>query len=242
MRVLKSLPFKKDKLSGRQLKKKMLQLLRAENFKIGLAEMGRFPARQAVGPLFSFLCSLDELVKWRAVTAMGKVISDLAESDLESARVVMRRFIWNLNDESGGIGWGCPESMAEVMAQNEKLAEEYWCILLSYIQPEGNYLEHEGLQRGVLWGIGRLAHTRMQCMQTAAGFLLPYMKSEDPNLRGIAAWAIGPVLNPEVIQPLEELARDPARLMLYRGGRLAEYSVGQLARKALAQFEPPAKV
>ncbi len=242
MRVLKSLRFKKDKLGGRQLKKKILQLLQADNFKDGLAEIRRFPARQAVGPLFSCLCSLDELVKWRAVTAMGKVISDLAVSDPESARVVMRRFIWNLNDESGGIGWGCPESMAEVMAQNEKLAEEYGCILLSYIQPKGNYLEHEGLQRGVLWGIGRLAHTRTQCMQTAAGFLLPYMTSEDSNLRGIAAWAAGPVLNPELIQPLKELTRDPARLMLYRGGRLAEYSVGRLAREALAQFEQAAKV
>ncbi len=221
---MKSLRFKKDKLGGRQLKKKILQLLQADNFKDGLAEIRRFPARQAVGPLFSCLCSLDELVKWRAVTAMGKVISDLAVSDPESARVVMRRFIWNLNDESGGIGWGCPESMAEVMAQNQKLAEEYGCILLSYIQPKGNYLEHEGLQRGVLWGIGRLAHTRTQCMQT------------------IAAWAAGPVLNPELIQPLKELTRDAARLMLYRGGRLAEYSVGRLAREALAQFEQAAKV
>ncbi len=233
--------MRNEKISGRQLKKKMLQLLRAEKFENGLAEICRFPARQVVGPLFSFLCSLDELVKWRAVTTMGKVISELAASDLESARVVMRRFIWNLNDESGGIGWGCPESMAEAMAQNEKLAGEYWCILISYIQPEGNYLEHEGLQRGVLWGIGRLAHTRPQCMQTAAGFLLPYMKSKDPNLRGLAAWAVGPVLNPEAIQQLQELARDPAGLMLYRSGRLTQYSVGRLALEALAKVKDRAK-
>ncbi len=230
-----------EKMGGRQLKKKMLQLLLAENFKKGLDEIRRLPPRKAVGPLFSYLCSLDELVKWRAVTAMGNVLSDLAASDLESARVVMRRFIWNLNDESGGIGWGCPESMADAMTRNEKLAAEYGCILFSYIQPDRNYLEHEGLQRGVLWGVGRLAHSRPECMQTAAGFLLPYMRSEDPNLRGLAVWAVSPMLNAEAIHRLQQLAHDPAGLMLYRGEQLAQYSVGQLAREALAQVDQPAK-
>jgi hypothetical protein len=232
--------MKKDKIRGRQLKKKMLQFLLAEDFDKGLDEIRRLPPRKAVGPLFSYLCSLDELVKWRAVTAMGKVISDLAATDLESARVVMRRFIWNLNDESGGIGWGCPESMAEAMARDEKLAAEYGCILISYIQPDGNYLEHEGLQRGVLWGVGRLAHTRPECMQTAAGYLLPYMRSEDPHLRGLAVWAVSSMLSAEAIQRVQQLVRDPAGLMLYRCGQLTQYSVGQLAREALAQVEQPA--
>ena len=244
-KAITSLPprgiMKKDKMSGRQLKKKMLQLLLAEDFIKGFEEIRQLPPRKAVGPLFSYLCSLDELVKWRAVTAMGKVISDLAASDLESARVVMRRFIWNLNDESGGIGWGCPESMAEAMACNEELAAEYGCILISYIQPDRNYLEHEGLQRGVLWGVGRLAHTRPECIQTAAGFLLPYMKSEDPNLRGLAVWAVSPVLSAEAIHRLQQLVDDPAGLMLYHGGQLAHYSVGQLAREALAKLEQEEK-
>jgi hypothetical protein len=229
--------MRNEKMGGSQLKKKMLQLLLAEDFKKGLDEIRRLPPRKAVGPLFSYLCSLDELVKWRAVTAMGTVLSDLAASDLESARVVMRRFIWNLNDESGGIGWGCPESMADAMARNEKLAAEYGCILFSYIQPDRNYLEHEGLQRGVLWGVGRLAHNRPECIQTAAGFLVPYMRSEDPNLRGLAVWAVNPILNVEAIHRLQQLAHDPAGLMLYRGEQLAQYSVGQLAREALAQVD-----
>jgi hypothetical protein len=229
--------MKNGKLTSRQLRKKILPLLRAENFDTGLAEIRRFPARQAAGPLFSFLCSMEELVKWRAVTALGRVISDLAESDLESARVMIRRFIWNLNDESGGIGWGCPESMAEAMAQNERLAQEYGCILMSYIQPQGNYLEHEGLQRGVLWGVGRLANARPQLMQTAAEFLLPYLESDDPNLRGLAVWAASPILIPKAIRKLKELVRDPAGLVLYRDGSLAQCTVGRLAREALAQIE-----
>ena len=46
---------------------------------------------------------------------MGVVVAGLAEHDMESARVVMRRLMWNLNDESGGIGWSSPEAMGEIM-------------------------------------------------------------------------------------------------------------------------------
>ena len=225
------------KLGGRRLKKKVAELLQTEDFTKGLVEISRLPARQVVNPLFSFLCSIDELVKWRAVTAMGKVISNLAASDLESARVIMRRFIWQLNDESGGIGWGCPESMAEAMVQNETLAEEFWCLLISYTQPEGNYLEHPILQRGVLWGVGRLAHSRPQYARPAAAHLLAYMESTDPILRGLAAWAAGPIAGKELIPRLKRLICDQGQLTVYRGGQIVPDTVGRLAQAALDSAE-----
>jgi hypothetical protein len=226
--------MKTEKIGGRELKKKIRQHLQTEPFDEALDEICRLPLKQTVSPLFSFLCSVDERIKWRAVTALGKVVSDLAASDPESARVVMRRFIWNLNDESGGIGWGCPESMAEVMAQNQRLADEYSSILTSYIQPEGNYLEHEILQRGVLWAVGRLTHACPQYTRKIGGYLIAYMKSGDPILRGLAAWAAGPAGGAETIPQLKELADDPSQLMLYRNGKFDRYSVGQLAREALS--------
>ena len=212
-------------------------MLQADDFAGGLCEICRLPARQVVNPLFSFLCSIDEQVKWRAVTALGRVTSDLAENELESARVVMRRFIWQLNDESGGIGWGCPESMAEAMAQNVTLAAEFWCLLISYIQPEGNYLEHPVLQRGVLWGVGRLAHARPQYGHHAAAHLPPYMESADPILRGLAAWAAGPVMDETISSRLKNLIQDQGRLTVYHDGQINQYSVGELAQEALRVAE-----
>ena len=222
---------------GRQLKNKLREHLQNEPFADELNAICRLPHKQTISPLFSFLCSTDEHIKWRAVTALGKVVSELATADLESARVAMRRFIWNLNDESGGIGWGCPESMAEVMAQNERLADEYGCILVSYIQPEGNYLEHEILQRGVLWGVGRLAHARPQHTRNIGEYLIPYMESKDSNLRGLAAWATGPVGGDKTISRLRELSDDPGRLMLYRDGSFEDCTVGELARDALSHID-----
>jgi len=222
------------KIGGRKLKGIIAELLQVENFDRGLDAIVKLPPRQAVNPLFSLLCSPDERLKWRAVTAMGRIVSNLAASDLESARVVMRRFIWQLNDESGGIGWGCPESMAEAMARNAKLAAEYGCILISYIQPACNFLEHEILQRGVVWGIGRLAHSRPESALSAAPFLLPYMESADPNLRGLAVWAAAPIAGTESIPKLEQLVDDPGKFSIYEDGRFHQYSIGLMAARALA--------
>jgi hypothetical protein len=223
----------RQQTSNRQLKKKIQKLLLQKNFESGLAEIGRMPARRAINPLFSFLCSPDELLKWRAVTAMGEVVDRLAGTDMESARVIMRRYMWQLNDESGGIGWGCPEAMGEIMARNDNLADEFWCILISYIRPDGNFLEHEVLQRGVLWGVGRLAHARPQLLKTSVDYLHPYMQSDDPHLRGLAAWAAGALQNPNTTAILNQLKDDGTKLSHYLDGHIKRPSVSEIAQKAL---------
>ncbi len=219
--------------SSRQLKKEIHKLLLQKDLESGLARIGRMPARKAISPLFSFLCNPDELLKWRAVTAMGKVVDRLADADMESARVIMRRHMWQLNDESGGIGWGCPEAMGEIMARNENLAEEFWCILISYIRPDGNFLEHEVLQRGVLWGVGRLAHARPQLLETSVDYLHPYMQTGEPYLRGLAAWAAGALRNNNTAAILNQLKDDSAKLSVYLEGHIIRRSVGEIAKKAL---------
>ncbi len=147
-------------VKGRALKKKVRQLLFEDDFEKQIEHIKGVSARRVVNPLFSFLCSNDELLKSRAVTAMGIVVSRLADHEMESARIVMRRLMWSLNDESGGIGWGAPEAMGEIMARHSKLADEYHKILISYSKPGTNFIEHESLQEGVLWGIARLAQAR----------------------------------------------------------------------------------
>jgi hypothetical protein len=57
-----------------------------------------------INTLFSFLYNSDPAIKWNAATAMGAAVARLAHEDTESARVIIRRLMWNLNDESGGIG------------------------------------------------------------------------------------------------------------------------------------------
>ena len=219
-------------LKGRDFKRKVIDLLQADDFAEVLETFRSYPARRVINPLFSCLCSTEPQIKWRAVTALGAVVANLAQDDMESARVVMRRMIWNLNDESGGIGWGLPETMGEVMARHKGLAREYVNILVSYIREDGNFLEHQPLQHGVLWGLGRLAQTSPELLQDAAPHLHPFLSSENATLRGLAAWTIGLLHAGQDAPGLEVLKSDNTEVTLCLNGTERTYRISELARKA----------
>jgi hypothetical protein len=204
-------------------------MIRSDVFNDRLAEWKLLPGRKVINPLLSFLFHPEEIIKWRAVTAIGVVMAHLAESDMESARNIMRRLIWSLNDESGGIGWGSAEAMGEIMARHERLAAEYGTILLSYLRPDCNPLENRLLERGVLWGVGRLAQSRPQMLEGCAVHVLPYLRSDDGVHRAMAAWCLGFMtqdLPKEVLQPLLE---DRTEVSIFESGELHRCRVADLA-------------
>jgi hypothetical protein len=144
--------------------------------------------------------------------------------------VIMRRLMWNLNDESGGIGWGSPEAMGEIMARQPVLAREYSAILISYLNPAGNYLEHEGLQEGVLWAIGRVARAYPQLINHALAFITPYFTSKRAPMRGLALWAAAPLMQSAVCDQVQSLCSDMTEILLFQDGAMVPKTIADLAR------------
>ena len=144
----------------RSFKKEVLEFLEQNDFENNLKKIHKFEARKLVNALFPFLCSTDKKLKERTITAMGEVVSKIAKDDVDFARTIMRRLMLSLTEESGGIGWGAPEAMGEIMARSEKLAEEYHKILISYTLGGGNELDFEDLQKDVIAGLKRLSRAR----------------------------------------------------------------------------------
>jgi HEAT repeat protein len=223
-----------EKITGRKLKGRVLDLLSADDPIESLRQLSLLPAREVMNPLFSFLYNENELVRWRAVTVMGQIMRNLAERDMESAREFMRRLMWSLNEESGGIGWGAPEAMGEIMACQEKLAAEYAPIFVSYLDARGNFIEYEMLQRGLIWGLIRLTESRPELAIRAAAHIGRYLESGDATVRGLAAWAAGLLQAHETRSRLEALIADKSELRLYSDGKMVTLKVRDLAEKGLA--------
>ncbi|MBW2345330.1 MAG: HEAT repeat domain-containing protein [Deltaproteobacteria bacterium] len=234
----RSMKMSNTRQGGRALKQRVLELLKSADFEKELESLSHLPARQVINPLFSFLYNLDELIRWRAVIAMGEVMAKLANEDMESARVIMRRLMWSLNDESGGIGWGSPEAMGEILARNAALSEEYNRILVSYAKEDGNFQEHELMQRGVLWGIGRLSQVRPEQAKDACPYIMPYLRSPDAVARGLAAWIMGLLMVKDARQRLEHLTDDKAEIEIFLDRRFVKRRVKELAREALDKLMP----
>jgi len=113
-------------------------------------------------------------------------------------------------------------------------AARYWVAQrTSY---EGFYLELPALQRGLMWGIGRLAQVRPELLRTwqAPRHLLPYLASEDHIVRALAARALGLLGASEAGPAIAGLLPETASFPLYTDGRLSPVSAASLGREALA--------
>jgi hypothetical protein len=120
------------------------------------------------------------------------------------------------------------------MAKHQGLADEYVMILESYIREDGNFLEHQPLQRGVLWGLGRLAQERPELLKNTRAHLRPFLSSADAVLRGLAVWTMGSIGVSQGDPALTELESDETEVTLYLNGKDRSYRISELARKALA--------
>jgi len=230
------LKISSKKSGGRELKRRIQNLLTQDDFGAALITLGKLPAPKMVSPLFYFLYSANELTKWRAVTALGMVVSGLARTDMESARNVMRRLMWNLNDESGGIGWGSAEAMGEIMARHMGLATEYTRILMSYLQKDGNYIEHEWLQRGVLWGLVRLARAYPTLVKGADTVIPPFLESTDSAVRALAAKVCGILRLDQARASLLKLKKDKTAIVLFCSGAMRTFRVNRIVCDALSHM------
>ncbi|OKY75690.1 MAG: hypothetical protein BM485_08205 [Desulfobulbaceae bacterium DB1] len=224
-------------MKEREIKKRLQRLLKEKDLEYILRELRAVAPRNLVASLLSSLYQTDERIKWNAVTVIGEIMNDIARVDMEAARVVMRRILWSLNEESGGIGWGMPEAMGEIMAVNGRLAGEYAHLLVSYMREE-NYLELPALQHGLLWGIGRLAMVRPELLlkNDADGHMVMYLESADQVAAGLACRNFGLLHVQEAAYQIRHFLDSPHVLALYEDRRLFSTTVGALARQALQRL------
>lgn len=199
--------------------------------------MDEFSMQNLISPLFAALCAPKVIVRWHAITCFGKVISRMTEEDAPKARIVMRRIMWMLNEESGGCAWGVPEAMGEITAVNKLMADEYGRILISYSHedekgPE-NYLEFTTLLRGAVWGVARLAQDRPETAAQAEDDMIRFLKHPDPVIAGTACWALGGIKSSKSVKTLEALVDNDTIIDIYKDCSLQSVTVGSLAQEAL---------
>ena len=215
---------------GRKVKKEVGTLLADFTRTEALQRLEKIPDEQLVGHLFSHFYSLDELVKFRSVTAMGNLALRISGKSMEKARVILRRLMWNLNDESGGIGWGSPEAMGEILSLSPELALEFKSILFSYLDHRGNHIEHEMLQRGVLWGVGTyLATAPMDLTEVTKSQLFSHLHSKDAVKRGFAIRALINANSFDCQIVPEHILHDQEVVNIYTGWNFIETRISDMS-------------
>lgn len=179
---------------------------------------------QAPMVLQSLLFDPDELLGWRAVEALGRAAAARARRDPEPVRELLRRALWLMNDESGGILWHGPQMLGAVLARVPALRGEFLEILASL-------LEQEPFRAGARWGLWRVAAARPEEAAAVAGPLAASASDPHPSVRGHAALALAAACGPAAAAAF---AGDAAELVVFdfRTGALRPTTVGQAASGA----------
>lgn len=216
---------------GRKTRQRVREILKSPNRQAALDQLEKIPDKQLVGHLFSHFYTPDELIKFRSVTAMGFVGKRLAAGHMENARNLMRRLMWNLNDESGGIGWGSAEAMGEITGRSPALAEEYASILFSFLDPKANYIDNPLLQQGVLWGIGTCVSAFPDKLTPhLAGLIGLFLDADDEIKKAYAVRALAGAAPPGPGSLPDHILADTKKIQLYTGWHFALTRICDLAR------------
>jgi hypothetical protein len=232
-------------MNRRMMKTELLTTLEKSDLEKIFRFLDNYSPHILLNPLFIALCNSLERVRWHAVCGFGRIVPAMADEDPESARIVMRRLLWSLNDESGGIGWGAPEAMAEIMCHCTLLRQEYMHMLVSYLREDGegiledgNFLELPLLQRGLLWGIGRLCqgHRLEMITRQLDDDIIAYLSSPDHQVVGLAIWCLGMLRGSFATGKIASFLDHAGEVHLFVDSTLKTITVGKLAEDALKQI------
>ncbi len=95
--------------------------------------------------IFSWLISLsydkEKEISWKAIDAMGKIAKAyVSVKNIEPLRNTIRKLLWSMTDESGGIGWRSAELIGEIIMADPELFQDIIPILWSQREEE-SFLE-----------------------------------------------------------------------------------------------------
>ena len=172
---------------------------------------------QAERVLQSLLYDGEELVCWRAVEALGRVAAARARDGVEPVRELLRRVLWLMNDESGGLLRAGPQVMGAVLAHVPPLCREFGAMV-------AGFLEEEPFRVGARWALWRLAVEAPDAVAQEAARLAASCADPDPAIRGHAAAALRAIGG-----DVAAFAGDPAVFTLFdhRTGALRTLSVAE---------------
>ena len=175
----------------------------------------------------SLLYDDEPLVRWRAVSAMGR----LAAAEPEKVRPLVQRFVWWMNEESGGIGWSSGPALGEIGRMAPELLRDAVRVLV-------HFRAERMILAGVFWGCGRVAATYPEVAREAVPELVSWLADSDAEIRGMVAWSLGEIGDARARSGLENLLNDGDEILLYDGEDLEFRKTGAISAEALQKISP----
>lgn len=189
------------------------------------AEMARRD-RGVIRWLISLAYDKEDVITWRAIETMGVISRTLSKEMPDVIRDTIRRLLWSMGEESGGIGWSAPEMLGEIISGDPDAFDDIIPILWSF---KGE----EMFRAGIVWAMGRVAMVRPEFIAFIMPELAEMLADANPVVRGYAIRAAGflQAISPVGGEQISKLMGDISPVPFYENGELLTKTVRELAEK-----------
>jgi hypothetical protein len=108
--------------------------------------------RRSLSVLVRISYDKETLAAWRAIRAVGLAAKALVKTDHEFLRETVRKLLWSLSDESGGIGWSAPELLGEIVSADPEEFDDIIPLIAQVFD-----VEEEVFRPCVVYALTRIA-------------------------------------------------------------------------------------
>ncbi len=176
--------------------------------------------------LISLAYDKEDVISWRAIEAIGIVAGELSRDRRDVIRDTIRRLLWSMREESGGIGWSAADMLGEIIRSDPDEFSDIIPIVWSF-------RDEEMFRAGVIWAMGRIAAVRPDLVKFILKDLQLMIKDSNPSVRGHAAWVVG-ILGEKILsEDISSLVNDASTINFYHDGELIKKTVSEIVKEAI---------
>jgi len=171
------------------------------------------------------------LIGWRSIRATGHVASLYVKNNYDFLRDAIRKLLWSLSDESGGIGWSAPEILGEIVSADPGKMSDVIPLIADIFS-----MEERVFRPGVLYALKRIGETKPEAVVPFESLVMRGLLEQDPLSR-IYALELVQILKKkfspgdfrEIISLIENLRRDKSVAWIYRNDSFNDLEVSEMA-------------
>ena len=142
--------------------------------------------RKALSLLIRMAYDKETLVGWRAIKAVGRIANVLVKTEREFLRIAVRKLLWSLSDESGGIGWAAPELLGEIVHSDPQGFADIIPLIAEVYD-----IEEQTFRPGVVYALARVAEVSPEMIANYQKIVIRSLVDTNPLVRIYALELVG---------------------------------------------------
>jgi hypothetical protein len=187
--------------------------------------------RRQLSSLVRLAYDKETLTGWRAIKAIGIAARAIVDQEYSFLRETIRKLLWSLSDESGGIGWSAPEIIGEIVCSNPERFQDIIPIISAIYD-----IEEEVFRPGILYALSRIAEERSDLIAPYKDLAIRALSDMNPLVRYFGLEVISRiksrinVQNSDAVDTyVRKLSVDTAEVWVYNENNFSSIQIAEAA-------------